>query len=129
MSTPEEIGKIVLTFLYFRDQLKIYHWQTSSYARHKSIDDLLEVLSLKIDEFVEVIQGSRGFRLKIPKEKSGLKYGNDNDSSTGELLRNMRYWVSLNLKGMLKEEDVGLQNIIDDIVAIVNRFIYLFSLG
>lgn len=51
-----QIGKIAIIFLSFRDQLKIYHWQTSVYTRHVAADKLFDVLEDQIDRFMEVLQ-------------------------------------------------------------------------
>ena len=36
-----DIGEIALYFIYIRDQLKIYHWQTKNYARHVASDSFV----------------------------------------------------------------------------------------
>ena len=42
-----DIGEIALYFIYIRDQLKIYHWQTKNYARHVASDSFVSSLSDK----------------------------------------------------------------------------------
>jgi hypothetical protein len=37
-------GEIVNLMLTLRNQVKIYHWETMQYARHKSTDDLVDKL-------------------------------------------------------------------------------------
>ena len=61
------IGEIALNFMFIRDQVKIYHWTTTSFARHKSSDALVASLSDKMDKFLEIIQGIHRKRLIIPK--------------------------------------------------------------
>ena len=46
-------GDIVSSLLTIRNQVKLYHWQTGSFARHKATDDLTAALDLNIDAFVE----------------------------------------------------------------------------
>ena len=41
-------------FFTMREQIKLYHWQTHSYSRHKATDEVIENLDKNIDEFVEV---------------------------------------------------------------------------
>lgn len=50
-------GDIVASMLTIRNQIKLYHWQTKSFARHKATDDLTAALDLAIDNFVEVYMG------------------------------------------------------------------------
>ena len=38
-------------FFGLRDQIKLYHWQTTSYARHKATDDVIKELDGNIDSF------------------------------------------------------------------------------
>ena len=49
-------GEIVNLMLTLRNQVKIYHWETMQFSRHKSTDDLLEKLDDSIDKFVEVLK-------------------------------------------------------------------------
>jgi len=47
-------------FFTMKEQIKIYHWQTMTYARHKATDDVLKELDENIDMFVEVYMGKYG---------------------------------------------------------------------
>ena len=44
-------------FLEVRTQMKLYHWQTRSYARHKATDRFIETFEPLVDRFVETAQG------------------------------------------------------------------------
>jgi len=44
-------------FLEVRTQIKLYHWQTRSYARHKATDRFIETFEPLVDRFVEAAQG------------------------------------------------------------------------
>jgi hypothetical protein len=44
-----------VTLLQFLFVLKLFHWNTDSYAKHISSDQLYTSLSTHIDEFVEVL--------------------------------------------------------------------------
>jgi len=47
-------------FFTMRDQIKLYHWQTLSFSRHKATDAVIEKLDGLIDSFAEVYFGSYG---------------------------------------------------------------------
>ena len=47
-------------FLNIRSTIKLYHWQTQSYARHKATDKFLETFEPLVDRFVEAAQGVAG---------------------------------------------------------------------
>ena len=51
---------IVTKLLTYQNQVKILHWQTTSYSEHKSLGDLYDGLSGHIDQFVEVFMGKYG---------------------------------------------------------------------
>jgi rhodanese-related sulfurtransferase len=44
---------ILQVMLVLRNQVKLYHWQTFEYARHKATDDLVSSLDDNIDKFTE----------------------------------------------------------------------------
>lgn len=121
-----EIGEIALHMMFFRDQLKIYHWQTKSYSRHIASDSLVDDISNKMDKFIEVMQGNRGKRLSLPNNKHSLK--NQTDSSITKVLKDFRDWLILDLPSFLNKTDTDLINIRDDMLADINKGLYLFTL-
>jgi len=121
-----DIGEIALHMMFFRDQLKIYHWQTKSYSRHIASDSLVNSISEKMDSFIEVIQGSRGKRLSVPNNRCNLK--NFTDSNITRLLKDFKEWLIIDLMEYLKDTDTDLINIRDDILADINKCLYLFTL-
>jgi hypothetical protein len=44
---------LVELLLTIQNQLKIFHWQTKSYAEHKALDDAYGTLTDLFDEFLE----------------------------------------------------------------------------
>ncbi len=55
-------------FLSIRTQIKLYHWQTRSYARHKATDRFLETFEPLVDRFVEASQGIAVADILSPNE-------------------------------------------------------------
>lgn len=47
-------------FLFLLSQLKVFHWNTKSFAQHKSFGEAYDSLSDSIDEFIEQWQGEYG---------------------------------------------------------------------
>lgn len=127
MTTSEQIGEIAMIFLSFRDQLKIYHWQTPTYARHKSSDELVDIITNQMDRFVETLQGSRNIRIKIPPKDKFIMFENQTDTSILILLSTFKKWLSEVLEKMLQPFDKDLSNIRDEILGNVNKTIYLFT--
>jgi len=128
MSTPEEIGEIAMILLSFRDQLKIYHWQTHIYSRHKASDSIVDTMTEQMDRFMETLQGSRGMRMIIPNKKSIL-FKDQTDASILAVMNEFKKWLDVKLPSKLKPMDNDLRNIIDEIVGSVNKTLYLFTLN
>ena len=119
------MNKIAQSFLGFQTSLKIYHWQTKSYARHKATDELFTSLNEKIDRFMETLQGSLGARISIA-DGSTIKLRNFTDTSIERLLEDFTEWL-LQFDTILKNNQTDLKNIRDDILADVNKTLYLFT--
>jgi tRNA-specific 2-thiouridylase len=51
---------VITKFLTYQNQVKILHWQTTSYSEHKTLNKLYESLSENIDTFVETFMGKHG---------------------------------------------------------------------
>jgi hypothetical protein len=117
-------GDIVLTLMAIRDQIKVYHWQTSKYARHIATNDLVASLDKNIDEFVEVYMGKYG-RPKITKT---IKLHNFSESAARAFVAKQTEFLTKKMPAMLKSTDSDLLNIRDTILADVNKTLYLFTL-
>jgi hypothetical protein len=122
-----QIGEIAMIFLSFRDQLKIYHWQTSVYARHVAADKLFDALEDQIDRFMEVLQGSRNLRIQLTAKSGNVKYSNQSDDDANSILLSFKNWLSTVLPSMLEDTNTDLLNIRDEMLASVNNTIYLYS--
>jgi len=127
MNSPEQIGKIALIFLAFRDQLKIYHWQTTSYARHRAADKIVSIITEQMDRFMETLLGSRNMRLKMPSRNS-IDFVDQSDSDILTLMKEFKKWLLRDLPDKLEPFDKDLSNIRDEILGSINKTIYLFSL-
>lgn len=119
-------GEIVNLMLTLRNQVKIYHWETMQFSRHKSTDDLLEKLDDSIDKFVEVYIGKYG-RPKLTPKTGTIRLRNYNDEEGQELLKQAIEWLTTRLPKLLSSKDTDLLNIRDEIVADLNQTLYLFT--
>lgn len=124
----KQIGEIAMIFLAFINQLKIYHWQTLSYARHIASDKLIGVMTGHIDRFMEILQGSRDTRLVLTSKSGKIEFTNQSDKNAIELLIAFKDWLLNDLPSMLEPFDTDLSNIRDDMLGSVNNTIYLYTL-
>ena len=108
----------------FQLQLKLYHWQTFCYSRHKASDKLMDSLLDFIDTFVESFMGKYG-RVHIPPNIQL----NQNITDKNAITQLMNPFLCV-LKRMKKEfkKDDELLNLIEEIEAKVNQTKYLMTL-
>jgi hypothetical protein len=118
-------GEIVSTFFNMREQIKLYHWQTRSFAEHKATDDLIAKLDTNIDTFVEVYMGRYG----RPHVKRTLGVKNLTVTGIRGFISKSGMWLSTKLPRMIKKTDSDLLNIRDEILADLNQIKYLFTLS
>jgi hypothetical protein len=81
-----------------------------------------------MDIFLETLLGSRKIKLKISKNSKSVQLENHTDSSILEVLVAFKIWLKDVLPKKLALGDKDLYNIIDEIVADVNKTLYLFTL-
>lgn len=115
-------------FFQMREQLKLYHWQTHSYARHKATDELLDSLDKLIDEYVEVYMGKYG-RPRVGARTATLRLTNMNEKQAARFVRSCAAYIAGPLTRSLKEGDTDLLNLRDEMLAHLQRAMYLFSLA
>lgn len=118
-------GDLVSHLLMIRNQVKLYHWQTGSFARHKASDDLTSSLDDKIDHFVEVFMGKYG----RPKVSGSIKLHNFSEAAAKSFVANEREFLTGVLPKKISKDDSDLLNIRDEILGELNKVLYLFSLA
>jgi hypothetical protein len=118
-------GEIVAIFFNIRDQIKLYHWQTKSFAEHKATDDLVTKLDTSIDMFVETYMGRYG----RPQVNRTYPLKNLTVSGVRAFIARSDQWLSVKLPRTLKKTDSDLLNIRDEILADLNQIKYLFTLS
>ena len=118
-------GEIVSVFFNMRSQIKLYHWQTRSFAEHKATDDLVKALDTNIDKFIEVYMGRYG----RPYIRKTLPVKNLTVTGIRAFITKSDEWLASSLPRMLKKNDSDLLNIRDEILADLNQIKYLFTLA
>ena len=118
---------IVTKFLTYQNQVKILHWQTLSYAEHKTLDGLYDSLSGNIDEFIETFMGKYG-RI-ISQNSFVLNLENYKNLAPLALMVEIENYLINELPTMLDAtKDTDLLNIRDEILGSVNQTKYLLTL-
>ena len=119
------LKEVIKHFLLFKNTLKMFHWRTKIYNKHKISDDLGKKLDGLIDKFVEVMIGSRKQRPECPLD---LKIKLITDEKIELYLETFRCWLSENLPDLLEDYETDLMNIKDEMIAEINQGLYLIRM-
>ncbi len=118
-------GDIVTELLTIRNQIKLYHWQTGSFARHKATDDLTATLDTNIDTFIESFMGRYG----RPKVTGSIKLHNFTEEAARKFVAKKTTYLTKVLPKQIGKEDTDLLNVRDEILGDLNKVLYLFTLA
>jgi DNA-binding ferritin-like protein len=118
---------IVTKLLTFQNQIKILHWQTTSFSEHKALDGIYEDLEASIDEFVEKFMGKYG-RI-VSKDSFNLSLLNYSALSPVDLMSQIESYLIEELPTMVDSaKDTDLLNVRDDMLGAVHQTQYLLTL-
>ena len=117
---------VISPLVQFQQQLRIFHWQTVSYAQHKAFGSAYEELDDLVDSFVETYMGIFGKSKPTVIFQIELKPLSSSDVVNEVLLSFEEY-----LRGMSSElkDFTDLLNIRDSMMGEVNKLRYLLSLS
>lgn len=122
------MSKLLLTFLTFQTQLRMYHWSTKKYNRHIESGNLYEKIDTLIDQFMETLQGKLG---PVTYKKAMLKLRSTSDSAIIGDMNKFKIFLNRDIELYLNRfshMNNDLQNIRDEMLGAVNRSLYLFTL-
>lgn len=117
----EFLGRLFET----RDQAHYLHFQTLSYAEHKALNKFFDELIELTDNFFECYQGKYGrirggFTIKI--------HDYPTSGSVKEWCNSLHEYICAFGKSVFSPDDAELQNILDEITALIDKTTYLLSL-
>lgn len=122
------MSDFVLFFFDLTNNIKLYHWTTSSFARHKGADGLFEEITELSDKFMETYMGKYG-RPSVSERSAKVALKTLNDKSVVEYLRQRHRVLLEDLSKSIKQEDTDLLNIRDEVLAKLSQTLYLFTLN
>jgi hypothetical protein len=115
-------------FFEMREQIKLYHWQTESFAQHKATDDLITSLDESIDTYVETYMGKYG-RPKMTTRNNSFRLQNMNSKMAVKFIKDCISYLQGPLVKKLKPDDTDLFNVRDEILGDLHKVLYLFTLN
>lgn len=105
------------------NQLRFFHWQTNSYARHQAYGGTYDALGDLIDTFVETMMGKYGRVPALP-----IRVFNRNEKDINSFIEETIGYL-INLNGIFNpQEDSDLLNIRDEMLGEFNKLKYLITL-
>lgn len=115
---------VITPLVQFQQQIRIFHWQSDTFAQHEAFGKLYESLDGLVDDFVESYMGVFG------KSKPTTQFTFVLDPFTSE---NLAYVIN-DFEAYLKdmnyeiEEHTDLLNIRDSMLGEINKLKYLLTL-
>jgi hypothetical protein len=117
---------LIKSFLTIQNQLRILHWQTTSYAQHKALGSAYEDLDELVDDFIEIFAG--GDRSILEVGSFECKCHSIDSISPLDFMSSVEKFVSESLSDAIPEHRSDLHNIKDEMLAVVNKTKYLLNL-
>lgn len=118
--------KYIKNLLTILNQLKVYHWQTNSYAQHQALGGAYDALNVLIDQFIEVYMGKYG-RIEAKGGSTTVDLFNTDQLPIDGFVDNaVNYLAALEIPD--KNADTDLMNIRDEMLAELNKLKYLLTL-
>ena len=121
---------ITKKFMEMLMMIKMYHWNTSSYATHQATDGLYTKINEHMDQFMEIFMGKTGKNIEM-KSVDSIKVMNlsNKNKLKAEVEKSKLFLVNLNNNPFMKlMTNSDLFNIRDEIMADLNQFLYLLNL-
>jgi hypothetical protein len=117
------MDQIVMQLVQMEQQMRIFHWQTKSYARHKAFGKIYSNLGDLIDTFAEAWMGRNG-RVRVTGPIELQDIGGDVESIVDGYIDTL---ISMT-DTLDPQRDTDLLNIRDEILGEFNRLKYLLTL-
>lgn len=123
----DQVSHCTMFFLNLQSQLRLYHWQTKSYARHKASDKLISKIVELSDTFIETFIGATGVRPKaFPEVQHVLQ--DMSDACVIDYLHVIEDFLIRDVQ-ILVEHNTALESLRDDLLGAVYQALYMFSLS
>jgi hypothetical protein len=121
-----EAPHIVSVFFEILNTIKLYHWNTRSFAQHKATDELYAKLNDNMDRFVEIMLGKRNEHIDLSNEHARMVDTRDLTEIKDKIHEYRTFFQDMG-RHFTAEEDSDLLSVRDDILGDLNQFLYLLS--
>jgi hypothetical protein len=119
------MNEILEHLLTHTNKIRMYHWKTKIFSRHKATDKYLKIIDTIIDTIIEALQGSRESRIS---DSFTVKFKSLTDTNAPNYLKEHKNWLVSDFPKLIRKEEYDILNLRDELLAAINRLSYLFSL-
>ena len=111
------IGELIIKLLHARTNAHLLHLGTTSFAKHKALNDFYDEIVDLVDTLAEAYQGDYGLITNYPP-----RYTHVDDGI--ELMADLSAWIEKNRHSLWDGDDSYLENIVDEIVTCIRQTQY-----
>ncbi len=119
--------EIIKVFFHMTLNIKLYHWQTTLYSRHKATCELFASIIDLTDNFVETYIGR--YTRPYFEEDFQINVSQISDEEARNIIQQYIIFLKKEVPKQLKQHDTDLLNIRDELLASLNKTLYLFTLN
>ena len=117
------MDQIVMQLIQMEQQMRIFHWQTKSFARHSAFGGIYGTLGDLIDTFAEAWMGKNG-RVRVSGPIDLQDIGGDVEAIVDGYINELIAFTDV----LDPQKDTDLLNIRDEILGEFNKLKYLLTL-
>jgi len=118
-------GFFMINMLAIRSQAHIFHWQTKKYSTHVALGGFYDAYILLVDQLAESMMSQFGTPVIGVGNISIVDYSEENMN----LFLNEAYSLFKNEGTALAADNSEMKNVIDEVVAEINKLKYLLTLS
>lgn len=127
----DDYKKVVGNLLHISNLIKVYHWQTLIFARHKATDELYSNFNSLTDRFVEVLNGNiirTNQNKRISLNNYDIRLIDISDDKGDSILKVTIDLLKSELFTRVIGDNTDLITIRDEMIELVNQNYYLFTM-
>jgi len=126
----EQFDKLIKKMIELITLLRLYHWNTLSYATHVATGDIYDGLSDKVDEYVETMIGKSDgkYRINMSHYKKLIINGVSNNNEMEKTIKSFINELTNFHSALPSTFYSDINNIKDEIIGKLNKYLYLLTL-
>jgi hypothetical protein len=125
MASQDKFNEFVKVMFNLQLINKLYHWNTTSFARHKATDQFADSIDPLLDRFVEVYSGRYNIKPYVTDISLNPKF--ITDDGIIDLIRAIKGYLEKEVPKFANDSDI--LTIRDELLAEINKMNYLLRLN